>query len=73
MTQIERRQTRIRRIKHRLTGKREQVEEVATSPDVHYHIGASQSRHEHIPTFVHEHAEDPAIRVGAFSVCLNTS
>jgi hypothetical protein len=63
MTQIERRQARIRRIKHKLTQKRAQAEDVATTPDAHHHIGSSQKRHEHIPTFLRAHEEDPAILV----------
>jgi hypothetical protein len=69
MTQIERRQTRIRRIKHKFMAKRAPLEEVAMTADAHYHVGASQSRHEHIPSFVREHEGDPAVKVGIFSTC----
>jgi hypothetical protein len=63
MTQIERRQTRIRRIKHKLMSTRAQVEVVATTAEVHHHIGASQNHDEHIPSFVRGHEGDPAVQV----------
>lgn len=65
MTRIERRQARIRRIKHKLTARSAQNEDVATSPDAHHHIGLSQNRHEHIPSFLHVHEGDPATQVCA--------
>jgi hypothetical protein len=67
MTQIERRQARIRRIKHRLSSTRAQAEDVATDPDVRYHIGSSQNMHQHIGTFLRETEGDPATKVGIFS------
>jgi hypothetical protein len=39
------------------------VEDVATTADIHFHIGASQNIHEHIPSFLHAHEGDPAIQV----------
>jgi biotin synthase-related radical SAM superfamily protein len=63
MTRIERRQARIRRIKHKLTKKRAQAEDVATAPDAHHHIGSSQNRYEHIPSFLRAREGDPAIQV----------
>lgn len=65
ITRIERRQARIRRIKHKLTARRAQSEDVATSPDAHHHIGSSQKHHEHIPSFLQVHKGDPAIQVCA--------
>ena len=67
MTQIERRQTRIRRIKHKLMSTRAQVEVVATAPEAHHHIGISQKRHEHIPSFVRDREGDPAVQVSTIS------
>jgi hypothetical protein len=67
MTQIERRQTRIRRIKRKLMSTGAQVEVVATNAEVHHHIGASQNHHEHIPSFVHGHEGDPAVQVSSSS------
>jgi hypothetical protein len=69
MTQIERRQTRIRRIKHKLISTRAQVqvEVVATAPEAHHHIGTSQKRREHIPSFVHDREGDPAVQVSTIS------
>jgi hypothetical protein len=73
MTQIERRQARIRRIKHRFTSHRADVEHVGMAPDAHFHIGSSQNRSEHIPSFLHAHERDPAIQVSAFFVRLKSS
>jgi hypothetical protein len=70
MTQIERRQARIRRIKYKLSSTRAPAEDVATDPDVHYHIGSSQSRYEHIGTFLRRTEGDPATKVCIFS-CLS--
>ena len=64
MTQMERRQARIRRIKHRLSSTRAQAEHVAAESEAHYHIGVSQNRHKHIGTFLRFHEGDPAINVG---------
>ena len=68
MTQIERRQARIRRIKHKTTLKMARDEDVATTPDVHYQIGKSENRHEHIPSFLQAHEGDPAIQVSSISL-----
>jgi len=73
MTQIERRQTRIRRIKHKLSLKNAQEEDVATVPDAHHHIGKSQNRHEHIGTFLRENKGDPAIKVHIIFLHLKSS
>ena len=70
ITQIERRQARIRRIKHKLASTRAQAEDVATDPNVRYHIGSSQSRHEHVGTFLRQTEGDPATNVGIF-LCLS--
>jgi hypothetical protein len=67
MTRIERRQARIRRIKHKLLPTRAQTEDVAAVLDVHHHIGKSQNRHEHIGTFLRANEGDPAIKVIIFS------
>jgi hypothetical protein len=69
MTQIERRQARIRRIKQKMISKTAQAEDIAAVPDVQYHIGKSQNHHEHIPSFLQAHEGDPAIRVGIFFAC----
>lgn len=73
MTQIEWRQARIRCLKHRLISRRTQAENEATAPDVHFHIGSSQNRHKHIPSFLHAHEGDPAIQVGALFTCAKSS
>jgi hypothetical protein len=66
MTRIERRQARIRRLKHKLLSKRVPLEHVAIVPDAHHHIGSSEKCPEHIPSFLRAHEGDPAIKV-----CLN--
>src|ERR1700722_11943953 len=64
MTQIERRQVRIHRIRkrHEEAGKSPN-EEVPCTPDVHHGIAKSQNFPESIPNFLHKHAGDPAIKV----------
>lgn len=62
LTRIERRQTRIRRIKEKLYGVA-QVEDVARSFDVHHHIGKSENLFRHIGTFLEENSNDPAVKV----------
>lgn len=67
MTQIERRQARIRRIYERLGESREtRDEENACTPDVHHHIGKSQNYPEHIGLFLQQHAGDPAVKVKSY-------
>ena len=65
MTHIEQCQAHIHRIKHKLTARSAQNEDVATSPNTHHHIGLSQNRHKHIPSFLHVHKGDPATQVCA--------
>lgn len=62
ITKIERRQARIRRIKHRIDvkGGREQV---SKDPEAHHHIGKSQNHFEHIGTFLQVNSGDPAVKV----------
>jgi hypothetical protein len=63
LTQIERRQARLRRIRTRCKESRRSTgEEIATSPDVHHVIGQSQNHPVHIPTFLQDNADDPAIK-----------
>lgn len=67
MTQIERRQARIRRIRERLSaGTKHQAAvdiDSATSPNARYHIGKSQNEPEHLIAFVQNNAGDPAVKV----------
>jgi hypothetical protein len=65
ITQIERRQARLRRIRegHRRSGK-PQDEQVVGSPEAHHHIGKSQNNPEHITHFLRKNAGDPAVKVG---------
>jgi hypothetical protein len=64
MTQIERRQARIRRIRAKLqkVGKITD-EDVATSPETHHVIGVSQNFPENISLFLHKNRGDPAVKV----------
>jgi hypothetical protein len=67
LTQIERRQARLRRIRarHQMTASAGS-EEVATTPEAHHVIGKSQNNLVNIPLFLQEHAGDPAIKVKQF-------
>jgi hypothetical protein len=67
MTQIERRQVRIRRIRaqHRKNGNYVN-EDIARSPKAHHHIGKSQNFPENIYSFVQKNRDDPAIKVANF-------
>ena len=64
MTRIERRQTRIRRIReqYKRSGKTAQ-EDVSSQPDVHHNIGKSQNFPESISLFLRKHTDDPAVKV----------
>jgi hypothetical protein len=69
MARIERRQTRIRRIRARnfqANHLKEMTENSATSPDSHYSIGKTENFPEHIGEFVQRHVGDPAIKVDLF-------
>ncbi|KZP06410.1 hypothetical protein FIBSPDRAFT_764436 [Athelia psychrophila] len=64
LTKIERRVTRLRRIRHRLGIKPSRLsdDDRATSSSAHHHIGKSESLHMHIGTFIREHTGDPAVQ-----------
>jgi hypothetical protein len=64
MTQIERRQARIRRIRaQNFASKKAEKETVAVAPHLHHCIGKSQNEPEHIGLFVQKHSGDPAVKV----------
>lgn len=65
MTQIERRQARLRRIraKHRVDGSAV-AEVLAATPEAHHAIGVSQNLPESIAHFLQKNSSDPAIKVG---------
>lgn len=67
MTQIERRQARIRRICERLNtnskSKTTADPETAMSPEARYHIGKTQNEPEHLVHFVQKNTGDPAVKV----------
>jgi hypothetical protein len=64
MTQIERRQARIRRIRTQFQKTRNTVDEdVAISEEAHHVIGVSQNFSENIPLFLQKNGSDPAVKV----------
>lgn len=67
ITQIERRQARIRRIRTRLdldrSAKPVFEAETGTSSNDRYHIGKTQNHPENIISFVQKHTGDPAVKV----------
>jgi hypothetical protein len=58
LTRIERRQTRIRRIRDRLP-----ADTVGCSPEARYHIGKAENKSENIGRFLQKHTGDPAVMV----------
>jgi hypothetical protein len=68
ITQIERRQERIRRIRMRNLGDGDinpLDESVATNPDIHHCIAKSEAHPEHIGLFIKKNQGDPAVEVYA--------
>jgi hypothetical protein len=66
LTQIERRQARIRRIRERCQKEgRSTSEKVASTVDSHHVIAKSQNHPESIPIFLQKNAGDPAVKVCA--------
>jgi hypothetical protein len=64
LTQIERRQARIRRIRQRYQKEGKSTnEKVANVTDSHHVIGKSQNHPENIPLFLQKHAGDPGVKV----------
>ncbi|KAJ8592017.1 hypothetical protein M405DRAFT_734033, partial [Rhizopogon salebrosus TDB-379] len=60
---IERREARIHRIRDKQWPPGAMIEEeVATSPEAHFHVGKSQNYPENIPLFLQRHLGDPAVR-----------
>lgn len=71
ITQIERRQSRIRRIRSELDRERSNPCHEAsdlgdpsnTDSEARYHIGKTQNNPEHIVSFIQANVQDPAIKV----------
>jgi hypothetical protein len=64
MTQIERRQARLRRIRAKnMMNEEETWERVARDPEKHHIIGKSEKLAQHIGHFVQRHGSDPAVAV----------
>lgn len=62
LTQIERRQERIRRMRTKIYGAA-RGEDVAKTPEAHHHIGESENFPERIGTFLSTNDNDPALKV----------
>jgi hypothetical protein len=70
LTRIERRQARIRRIGDKIVHRPHiEIAELARSPCVHHHIGATQKFPVHIGTYLISHEGDPAIKVNVIGMC----
>jgi hypothetical protein len=70
LTRIERRQARIRRIGDNMVHRpHTEIAELARSPHVHHHIGATQKFPIHIGSYLISHAGDPAIQVNPIFIC----
>jgi hypothetical protein len=66
LTQIERREHRLRRIRVKLSAAGLFLDEpVVKRPQEHHHIGISQDHYEHVGSFLQRNSGDPAIKVGA--------
>ena len=65
LSQIERREARLRRIQSKLHNNQPPVrrESVAKTLKEHHHIALSQNFYEHIGTFLQKNVGDPAIQV----------
>lgn len=68
MAQIERRQARLRRIRTTLkkAGKPSD-ERIPSAPTAHHVFGKSQNHPEHIPSFLQQNKDDPAVAVRSFA------
>lgn len=66
MARIERRQTRIRRIRARnfpIQDPTAMADDLATTPSSHYSIGKTENFPEHIGQLVQRNSGDPAVQV----------
>lgn len=65
LTQIERRQARLRRIKQhqQRQASRSEVNETVFDPKLHHHIGQSEKIYDDFGQYLRNHAKDPAIKV----------
>lgn len=73
LTQIERRQARIRRIKQQnsvneANTKPSPPPEIALHPEQHHHIGKNENTYEEFGAFIRKHCDDPAVIV-RFLMC----
>lgn len=68
LTQIERRQARIRRIKQQTSMTKPKADlyqqrETAITPEQHHHIGQNENTYEELGAFLRKHHDDPAVVV----------
>jgi hypothetical protein len=70
LTQIERRQVRLRAIRARNQDAGIPLhEDVSATPEMHHAFGKSQKLSENIPLFLQKHAGDPSIKAWIMFVC----
>jgi hypothetical protein len=73
LTQIERRQARIRRIRDKIFHRPHvEISELATRPEAHHYIGLTQKYHTHIGSYLRSHQGDSAIIVSSMKLCCET-
>jgi hypothetical protein len=65
LTQIERRQARLRRIKQRQKqqASHAEVNEITSDPEQHHFIGQSEKMYDDFGHYLRSHAKDPAMKV----------
>lgn len=64
MARLERRESRLRRIRERLSSEGVLPSEpVSRTPQEHHHIGVSEKHHEDIGAFLRKNEGDPAVQV----------
>lgn len=65
LTQIERREARLRRIKqrHQAGVPRTDAHEIANDPKLHHHIGQSEKIYDEFGQYLRNHTGDPAMKV----------
>jgi len=75
LSKIERRQSRIRRIREKTQQPPLQTdaEDTLTDPKARYNIGKTQNSPVHLPTFLQKNDGDPAIKVSSACRCFISS
>jgi hypothetical protein len=60
LTRIERRQTRIKRIRQKIQKERFTTEDIPNNPEAKYEMGVSENCKQRFSSFIEEHKRDPA-------------